>query len=220
MFPIPVRSGTFAIFGGGPSMAGVDLAKVPAHWTKIAVNNSYQIVPDADVLFFADARWYEAHRPKLVPAWLGRMVSPCSDHRKVPVTEVTKIGREYKLNFGEFKPPYNPAIPKTCLVAGRDSGTMATNFAAHCGARKIILFGIDMTWHGDQSHWHKGHQWATTKDRYEKTFAPILSHLSAELRQRGITVSRATEPGLPDIPFTPLEELALRDIPCDINHGL
>lgn len=217
MFPAPVRSDTFAIFGGGPSLKGVDLSAVPGHWTKIAVNNAYQIVPHADILFFADARWYELHRPKLIRDWLGRMVSPCSDHPKVPATEVTKIAREYKADFGEFTGVYNARDPKSCKVAGRDSGTMAVNFAAHCGARNIVLFGLDMTWTADESHWHKDHPWPTTRQRYEDTFAPILSRMTAELGKRGIKVWRATEPGLPEIPFRPIAELANCDISCDIE---
>lgn len=204
------RGRTVAIIGGGPSLKSFDLSSIPADWAKIAVNNSYQLVPDADLLFFADARWYQAHYPALHKAWRGRMVSPCSDHRKVPPEEVFKIAREYNAPVGEISGT-NFSDPKTCKVAGRDSGTMAVNFAWHCGAAEIVLFGFDMTFVDGQSHWHEGHEWPTTQIRYEQMFAPILAQMADILTSRSVRISRATNPGLPNIPY--------REVPQCVRTG-
>lgn len=213
--PFKLRSNTVAVIGGGPSLKGYDLARVPAHWAKIAVNNSYQLAPDADLLFFADARWYQHHHPALHRDWRGRMASTAGDHQKVPAVEVVKFGREFNAPIGLAEGPYNPNDPKSWKLAGRDSGTMAVNLAAHLGARNIILFGFDMTFEEGQSHWHADHPWPTTAQRYETMFAPILSQMSELLMSRSVRIWRATEPGLPNLPYREVS-----DILHDIKSGI
>lgn len=187
------RGRTVAIIGGGPSLAGFDLSGIPEHWPKIAVNNSYRLLPDAEALFFADSRWWKVHQAEIIAHFRGEIITNCPDTKAVTHPRVHRLKREYHEPIGIGD-----------KIAGRDSGTMAVNLAANLGASKIVLFGIDMTYAGERSHWHQDHIWATSPQRYENTFAPVLSRMVAELRKRGIGVSRATEPGLSDIPFEPL----------------
>lgn len=214
MMPIKLKSETVAIIGGGPSLKGYDLSRVPGPWAKIAVNNSYKIVPDADLLFFADARWYQHHYPALHRDWRGRMASTAGDHQKVPTAEVTKFGREFNAPIGRAEGPYNPNDPKSWKLAGRDSGTMAVNLAYHLGARNIILFGFDMTYEGSESHWHSDHIWETNATRYREMFAPRLLLLCNTLRLGGVRVWRATNPGLEGIPFREVEDIVSEMTPC------
>lgn len=212
--PIKLKSETVAIIGGGPSLKDFDFSRIPAEWSKIVVNNSYKLVPDAEVLFFADARWYEHHYPSIHKAWRGRMVSTAGDHQKVPSTEVFKVGREFNHSIGPADGPWRANDPKCWKLAGRDSGTMAVNLAYHLGARNIILYGLDMTYEGDNSHWHKDHIWETRPERYENMFAPRLLLLCNALRLGGIRVWRATNPGLRDIPFRETEDIVSEMTPC------
>jgi hypothetical protein len=201
MFPIKLKSDTVAIIGGGPSLKDFDLSVIPDAWSKIAVNNSYKLTPDAEVLFFADARWYQQHYPAIHREWRGRMVSTAGDHQKVPSSEVYKLGREFNEPIGNAEGPYDPNTPKNWRLAGRDSGTMAVNLAYHLGARNIVLFGLDMTYEGKESHWHADHIWETNAVRYREMFAPVLMRLADTLTSRSIKLWRATEPGVPNIPY-------------------
>lgn len=190
-----IANDTIAIIGGGPSLKGFDWAPLKAiGWPIITVNNAWKLFPQALIGFFADARWWRLNGATMLEGFEGRIMTAAPQQRFVEHIRLTHLRREYNAPLG--------LAPD--LVAGMDSGTMAVNLAYHLGARRIVLFGMDMTYEGD-SHWHKEHVWETTPERYEQTFAPVLIKMIEALRQRGVSVIRATQPGVDAAPYHALD---------------
>lgn len=209
-------SDTVAVIGGGPSLRDFDLGVIPEDWSIITVNNSYKLIAKPDVVFFADARWYKVHREELQHRFRGRMVTTFAEFQNVPLEEVPRIARDYKADLGVKDPRPDPTRnPSGLALAGRDSGTMAVNLAYLLGAKNIVLFGFDMQFDGERSHWHGGHIWPTTEARYQNQFAPILVRMCRELSSRSVRVWRATQPGPSDIPYREVS-----DIVDDIKSGI
>ena len=134
--------GTVLVMGSGPSLtkADVDLARAHVHAT-IAVNDSYKLAPDADVLYAADTRWWGWH--------------------KGAEAHVTGSGVKYPAFVGTLKyclgqTPYRDVLllkrgPQTGLTLdpgrvalGLNGTYQSINVAVHLGATRVILLGVDM----------------------------------------------------------------------------
>lgn len=131
---------TVAVLASGPSMSQ-EIADSVKHLPRIAVNRTYELARDADVIYASDGPW-----------WL---TNPCA--WACPGIKASI----------EIKPGVMPAGPD-CLQVLRNSGThgfdprrdfirsqnnsggAAIHLAAHAGASQILLLGFDM--HG--WHWH------------------------------------------------------------------
>ncbi|UTC29501.1 hypothetical protein BAMBUS_04220 [Brevundimonas phage vB_BpoS-Bambus] len=202
------RGETAYIIGGGPSLKGMDLSGLRDRRT-IALNNAYQIVPDPDILFFADARWWDWHRDRVPPTFSGRILtpSPTVDRR------VERLYRDMRFEAGG---PVLSTDPEH--LAGHDSGYMALNLCLHLGVARIVLLGYDMGFQGGTaSHWHAGHPVPTKETNYTKAFGPLYPPLIAALQARGIEIVRATPSSLTYIPERPLADL-LADDEIPVNH--
>lgn len=134
--------GTALILGSGPSLtqADVDYARARVDLT-IAVNDSYQLAPDADVLYAADDRWWKWHdgaqrahvySNRQFPAFTGRVKFAVS---RVPYPDVSVLKRG--------RPTGLSTAPDT-LNLGSNGVYQAINFAVHAGATSGILLGVDM----------------------------------------------------------------------------
>ena len=135
--------GTVLILGSGPSLtqADVDYARARVDLT-IAVNDSYKLIPDADVLFAADDRWWKWHdgarEPHTYNAWpfpafVGRYRFAVSRVDAWPEIAVLKRGKHTGL-----------ATEPDTLNLGANSVYMAVNLAVHFGATRAMLLGVDM----------------------------------------------------------------------------
>lgn len=79
-----------------------------------------------------------------------------------------------------------------CLRSGNNSSYAAIHLAAHLGARKIILLGVDMK-HGPdgRTHWHEGYGRPHLQHTLDVQMRPHFDHLVKPLAERGITVVNA-----------------------------
>lgn len=196
------RGETAYIIGGGPSLKGMDLSGLRGQRT-IALNNAYQIVPEPDILFFADARWWIWHRDRVPANFAGRIItpSPTEDPR------VERLLRDMRFEAGG---PVISDYPDH--VSGHDSGYQAMNLCVHLGVARIVLLGFDMGFlGGTASHWHEGHPVPTKETNYTKAFGPLYPALVAAIRAKGIEVVRATPSTLTFIPERPLADLLADD---------
>ena len=151
------------IIGGGPSLRGFDWALLEGRQV-IAINRAYEMLPNATVVYFTDARFWEWHRSNLLDH-LGRLITSASKQVKHPRVEL------YRLTGTE-------GIDETpgCLRHGNNSGFAAINLAYHLGARHVYLFGYDFCYGAEgESHWHSGHP---TLHR-ERVFEKMLPHAEA-----------------------------------------
>lgn len=182
----------YAVVGSGPSKIGLDLTRLKGTRT-ITVNNAWETMPWAEHHFFADKDWRDRYGAKLLAGFKGRLWTAEPPRKHVPHPRMTLLRREYKLDLAQ------PG-----MLAGLDSGSMAVNLAYHLGASEIVLVGLDMQFSNGVQHDHEDHHGKPSiETHYTKRFAPKLSRMIGELTKRGITVTRATHPGVPEAAFDP-----------------
>ena len=79
-WPVPPEwtGETAFLVGGGPSVRDVDLSQIRGRI--IAINNSWELVPHADVLYFCDEKWWRWHGGRVMAGFEGcYIVTPSQD---------------------------------------------------------------------------------------------------------------------------------------------
>lgn len=112
----------------------------------IVVNDNWQRVPNADLLYAHDGRWYRVHIDALRAGFGGELW-----------TQDTPAARKYGLTAIAQK--LKPGLTKTShtIHGGGNSGYGAINLAYLFGARRIVLVGFDMQRTGGRAHWFGDH---------------------------------------------------------------
>lgn len=193
----PIWSGqTVAILGGGPSLTPVQVAQI-ASLKRIAVNNAYQVDPDADVVYWGDTDWYLAHRTRLARHGAPYKITA---NGAPPIVGLNPI-----LMGRKMAPPGISTSPQH--LAGQNSGHQAINLAYHFGAKRILLLGFDMTTKRG-NNWHPGHASHASEDRYVTAFIPEMKAAAEDLKALGVEVLNCSSgSALTCFPMTTLEEL-------------
>lgn len=174
---------TFICVASGPSLTQEDCITAAASgFPIIAVNSSWQRVPDCQHLYANDRQWWDKHHADV----------SCTAKKW---TSVQGVASRYGLSF--FPSP---------LKGSFNSGQRAILLAKHLGAEQILLLGYDCSIeHG--THWHGNHDAGLknpTKNniiRWKEQFARLAKSLPAETV---INCSRHTE--LVAFPCGTLEE--------------
>jgi hypothetical protein len=109
----------------GPSLKQeqIDYAKDKVNLV-IAVNNAYELIPEADILYSSDARWFNHYKAE---DFKGKKL--CVRETKY----ATKIEGRGGVGFS-----------KGYVTFGGNSGFAAINLALNMGAKEIYLLGFDM----------------------------------------------------------------------------
>lgn len=167
-----------AVLASGESMNADVVAAVYAHFPirVIAVNCTHELAPLADLLYAADASWWNVHH-----AATKRFIGLKACAEETHFDDVLRIKDSGKEGFDP-----DPAA----IRGGGNSGYAAIHLAAHLGCRKIVLCGFDMrggNWHGK----HKQPLRTRGEGRYAQ-WIPRFSTLAPELAKRGIEVINAT----------------------------
>jgi hypothetical protein len=187
---------TVVVVGGGPSLLDLDLTPLRASDTPvIACNNAFRLVPWAQVIYFADSRWWRWNGPD-VDMESGKYRVVTAGGAVFDDERIQRLRREYNIALAT----------EPNAVAGPDSGSMAINLAYHYGASRIILLGFDMRFSEGQAHWHEDHPVATPESNYTNLFAPKYPDLIQALAERDVEVIRSTPSTLTFIPEVPLAE--------------
>lgn len=160
---------TVFILAGGPSVLDLGLSPLRGR-PVIAINSAYETWPQADICFFADARWYSqvyAHRP----AFAGRFATTSTG------------GPPDVLRFVKIDPSNGIAVKRDQLALSRTSVSGAVNLARHWGATAIALLGVDGKT-GDTRHHHGAkYPWPLVNgcfDHHRNELAALSSSLRAE----------------------------------------
>lgn len=175
------RNETCFILGGGFSLKDVDVELLRGRGRVVAINDAYQLCPFADVVYWADTRWFRLHHERLAehtaPFKVTR-VDPEFRHRVSPL---------YVLNLliGSGLSSNRDA------VVGLDGGANAINVAHLLGAGTIVLLGYDMQANG---HWHNGHEGIKPTDQtvYDHDYIPAYGRLALSARKLGLKILNAT----------------------------
>jgi hypothetical protein len=160
----------------------------------IAVNNTWALVPRADVLYAGDAAWWE------------RYGSEARHFKGEKWTRSPEAANKYGLHLAEHEQGNHlPARPR-CVSLGGNSGHQAVCLAYAFGARRIVLLGFDM--HRKQGgHWHGEHEgMLSAPDKHITRWVENFKTLYCDLRFRGIEVINATEGSALSVPYKPLRE--------------
>lgn len=182
--------------GSGPSLTPEDVALCQGTFA-IAVNNTVDLAPWANVAFAADSTWWESRDG--LPTFAGLRVSfapfPSARFPNVwlfeqgPITGLCLDGRR--------------------LSTGKHSGYSAINYAvAACHATEIILLGYDMQPLNGAHHWHAPHE-GDRRPAYT-SWLPFYDSLKEPLTAMGVTVFNASRwTAIPEstFPRVPLREV-------------
>lgn len=174
-------SETAFLLACGPSLRGFD-ASVLRGRRVIAINDSYQLAPWADVLYACDARWWETRAAGVAKTWQGGM----------RVTLENRIPGVLRMrNTGEAGLETQP----DGLRHGKNSGYQAIGLAYHLGAARIVLLGYDMRL-GARSELHWNHRpERQTEAGFARTLSlmlPLFDTLAEPLAVAGVEVLNAT----------------------------
>lgn len=179
-----------AVLASGESMSrGVADAVNAARVSAIAINNSHELAPWADMLYGADASWWHQHPRAL--QFQGLKVTANDSCRAPGVRALRVTGAE------GFDPD------PECLRTGGNGGYAGVHIGAQGGAERILLCGFDMR----GGHWHPPHRTRNpTRSSFER-WIRRFDGLGAALSARGISVINCT-PGsaIKCFPFMALEE--------------
>jgi hypothetical protein len=139
----------------------------------IAINNTFQLAPWADMLYAADVKWWTFTDWK---SFAGLKVT-CD------VTVFKDLLHLRHTGDKGFDP--DPG----CVRTGRNSGYQAIHIAAHAGCKRILLCGFDMR----GGHWHGPHKRPLRDDgNVYARWIPHFATLKPELDRRGIEVINCT----------------------------
>lgn len=135
-----------AIVASGPSAKSVGVELLRNRANVIAVNESYQLCPWADVLYGCDAKWWQLRN--YVPDFGGLKivfdVNTAINHP--PIKYITVRPESDKIHLERLG----------VIGSGGCSGFQALNLAVQFRARRILLVGFDMRV-DLETHWHGRH---------------------------------------------------------------
>lgn len=195
----------WVICASGPSMLHVDLAHLRRFrsWRVMAVNNTWELVPWANVLYAGDLQWWERYWDKAQTFEGERWTCDAF------------AAQRYKLRRVTVREGYGLCRAPGCVNSGGNSGYQAVNLAWHFGARKIVLLGFDMH-RSNGGHWHGEHIGMDGKDMLSAPPSHIsiwrnrFDAMAQDMAANGVSVVNATEgSALECFPRAPMSE-ALR----------
>ncbi|MER9937423.1 methyltransferase domain-containing protein [Mesorhizobium sp. M0088] len=182
---------TVFILAGGASVLDLDLSPLKGRRV-IAINSAWKTYPQADVLFFADTRWWTKYHPEFG----GLIVTTCawSDKR---IKNLKKIA-----------PAKGISTKPDALALETTSVTGAINLAGHFGASRIVLLGVDGQIVKGQRHHHTdAYPWSFKADSFGK-HAKEFEAIAPSVRAAGVEIINANPASAIDVwPKIPFQEV-------------
>ncbi len=163
--PLPedIKAGEFNnecyIVGGGPSLTKFDWKKLDGKFV-IAINRAYEVLPDAQIIYFTDDDYWSRHAKGMLAhkgkKYRGRLAKRAViKHPDVLELQLQPQPSGWSDQFGE-------------LYHGSNGGFACIQLAAQLGFTTIYLLGYDMKHRGKYNrgaknckgttHWHNGHR--------------------------------------------------------------
>lgn len=177
---------TVAIVASGPSLQQEQVDKLKGKARVIAVNDSWELCPWADILYAADRAWWKHHG--YVKHFAGERWTQQQGHIAWP-QEAKDAGLEIVVSAHRPGISFDPSIIHT----GKNSGYQALNLAVLFGATKILLLGIDCTILDGKTHWFGDHPGRLKRNSPYDVFKQAFTDSSIELERAGINVINCSE---------------------------
>lgn len=139
------QDSTVYIVAGGPSLQDFDFSKLKDKKV-IAVNKAFLFIPDCDVIYWTDSRFYN---------WYKKEIDAMSCLKYTPSPHPINLADDVTLLRNAGGRTIDLTTDK--ITAGNNSGFGALNLALKMGAKKIYLLGFDMGYKGGKTHFHDGY---------------------------------------------------------------
>ena len=189
-------------------MIGFDVNWIRGLGRVIAINDSYQLAPHADVLYSSDFPWWRRSRIQVQHSWFGQYIVLMNDGAWVGEgVRSLRQGPDRGLSHD----------PKT-LCNGKNSGYAAINLAYLFGAARIYLLGYDMRVTNNRIHWH-GNDHASPVEyqrRCDKLWLPLFDTLVGPLKTAGVEVRNVN----PESALHCWPKIALRDAVIECRRDM
>lgn len=164
----------------------------------IVVNDVYLVAPWADVLYFADHRWWQWHKDGVAKSWPWARFTRDEVRKAFAEFKGQKVTIKHQpmatdlevlalLNDG----PEGLSEKPEGIRTGSNSGYQALNIAVLSGGNPIILLGYDMRFQGSRTHSHCGHQVKMHESAY-KSYARKFLTIERPLGKLGVKVLNCT----------------------------
>ena len=137
------------VAASGPSLS--ELAPSCRGLPIVAVNDSYRILPHADILYGCDEKWWDVHAG--CPDFTGEKWS-C--HGDAQHNDKRSAAGRYGLHLVQGVDAEGFSLDPSKIHYGSNSGFQAINLAILFGANRILLVGFDMSARG-KSHFFGEH---------------------------------------------------------------
>lgn len=160
------------VIASGPSLTEEDVETVRL-WQSdtrhvIVTNNTFKIVPFADILFFHDLKWWNIYK----------------DEVNIDAVTVSHISNE-RVNV----------LGKPGFKAFGNSGSGAISLAVYAGCKKVYLLGVDGKKKDGKVHWHGDHVKSLGNAKSMPKWNDHFSKVNEYAKSKGVEVinmSRAT----------------------------
>lgn len=157
-----------AIVASGPSLKTENVNLLRGRMKVIAVKQSFDRCPFADVVYGCDGPWWKHRRglPEfngLKIAWDAKACAQFDSLRKI---EIRENGRKNPIKYADEL----IMAPIGTIGSGGNSGFQALNLALQFGARRILLLGFDMHDRGGV-HWYGRNNWPRGNNPDETNFS-------------------------------------------------
>jgi hypothetical protein len=186
---------TVAVVASGPSLKGADLGALEGIPT-IAVNDSWRLVPFAQVLYAADREWWEYH--KGVPQFQGEKWTQHKGAKQWPARAA-----EMGLRVIRSAPLPGLSCEPSLIHTGANSAYQVLNLAVLAGASRVLLLGCDMK----GPHWFGKHPGKLHRPSPYSRFRKAFEGVAPQLVQLGVEVINCSPiSAIQAYPKMPLEE--------------
>jgi hypothetical protein len=164
----------------------------------IVVNDMYLVAPWADVLYFADDKWWRWQLQGVAKSWPWAKFGTDDVKKAFAGFAGQKVTIEHPTMatgpdiFTLKKDGADGLSEKqNAIRTGSNSGFQAMNIAALSGASRILLVGYDLRYIGGRTHSHNGHS-AKENESVYMAYAQRFSTLERPMEKLGIDVANCT----------------------------
>ncbi len=176
------RGDKWIVCASGPSMLAVDLQHLRrfSTWRVIVVNNTWSLLPWADVLYACDFRWWETYG-EAASVFAGQKWT--TSGAAAMKHGIKRIGKRDGAGL---------CIERGHIHTGGNSGYQAVNLAYHFGAKRIVLLGFDMH-RKNGAHWHGEHRdMISAPESHINAWVRMFEPMARDMKMAGVDVVNAT----------------------------
>jgi len=198
------------IVGGGPSLIGFDWKNLDGKFV-IGINRAYEILPDAQIIYFTDDDYWIRHQGTMTQhkgkLYRGRLA------RKRMIKDQRVVEIQLQPTPAGWSDTYGEAHH------GSNSSYACIQLAAQLGFTTIYLLGVDMKHQGNYlkknknnrgvTHWHTGHRRTDPATAY-KMMIGNYAKLAPLAKERNINIINVNTPegtNLTYFPIKPFKEI-------------